>query len=72
MNPFRSLRDYEFFVYSLPGRFRQVSQSTLTVQQRGRYHAELAGEIHLHNGSRLNVYERLAWENDGVLTIVGY
>ena len=72
MNPFRSLRDYELFVYSLPGRFGQVAHSTLTVHQRGRYHAELAGEIHLHNGNRLSVYERLAWENDGPLTVVGY
>ena len=71
MNPFSSLREYERFVYSLPASFRQIAQSTLVVQQRGRFYAELVGELRFRGGHRMAVYERLAWD-EGPLTIVGY
>jgi hypothetical protein len=71
MNPFQSLRDYEIFVYSLPDQFPSVLYSMLVVAQRGRYYAELTGEIVFPNDFRLVVYERLSWDA-GSLLIEGY
>jgi hypothetical protein len=34
-NPFRTLEDYELFIYSLPGEFKSVRQSTLTLVRLG-------------------------------------
>ena len=62
MSPFQSLREYELFVYSLPDQFPRIVRSTLVVAQRGRYYAELAGEVLFPDGYRLNVYERLSWD----------
>ena len=71
MNPFRSLRDYEEYVYSLASQCSAITRSTLTVQRRGRMFADLRGEVLLANGRRLIVYERLAWDT-GPLAIIGY
>ena len=71
MNPFRSLREYEIFVYTLPQQFPRILRSTLTVARRGRQFAELTGELLFPGGHRLVVYERLAWDA-GSLTIEGY
>ena len=48
-----------------------VVRSTLTVQRRGRLYAELRGEVTLHNGHRMLVYERLAWDTSEI-AIIGY
>ena len=50
---------------------REFLRSSLVVAQRGRYFAELTGEVHFPTGYRLNVYERLSWEI-GPITIEGY
>lgn len=71
MNPFRSLRDYEQFVYTLPQRFPCILRSTLVIAQRGPLFAELTGEISLAQGYRLSVYERVSWDIEA-LTIQGY
>jgi len=71
MNPFRSLREYELFVYSLPEQFPAIGNSTLLLIQRGRTYAELAGELIFANGYRLVVFERLIWEK-GSIEIEGY
>lgn len=71
MRPFQSLREYERFVYSLADQFPRMLRSTLVVVQRGRYFAELTGEVLFPDGYRLNVYERLSWDA-GPLTIEGY
>lgn len=63
MNPFQSLRDYEYFVYTLPQQFPAIVASTLTVIQKGRLFAELTGELTFSAGYRLSVYELLAWNN---------
>ncbi|MEK7784699.1 MAG: DUF6516 family protein [Chloroflexota bacterium] len=63
MNPFQSLREYEVFIYTLQQQFPAVQSSTLVVAQRGRYLAELTGEVMFARGHRLSVYERLAWED---------
>ena len=71
MNALQSLRDYERFVYSLPAQCAAIRQSTLTIQRRGRQLAELRGELLFHNGCRLRIYERLAWDT-GAVVIAGY
>ncbi len=71
MNPFQSLREYELFVYALPQQFPRITRSTLVVAQRGRFYAEVNGEIAFSAGYRLNVYERLTWDT-GSLAIEGY
>ena len=57
MNPFRSLREYELYVYALPQQFLCIVRSTLVVAQRGRFYAEVNGEIAFSDAYRLNVYE---------------
>ncbi|HEY54290.1 MAG TPA: hypothetical protein G4N94_12640 [Caldilineae bacterium] len=71
MNPFRSLREYEVFVYTLPQQFPRLRYSTLIVAQRSRRFAELTGEISFSSDYRLVVYERLSWDV-GSLVIEGY
>lgn len=61
MNPFQSLREYERFVYTLQPQYTSIQNTTLVVAQRGRYYAELTGEVFFEEGYRLSVYERLAW-----------
>lgn len=71
MNTFRSLSDYEEFVYTLPQRYPCIAQSTLTVARRGRGIATVAGEVHFANGYRLSLYEVLTWD-DGPVSIQRY
>ena len=71
MNPFRSLREYEVFIYTLRQQFASLLYSTLIVAQRGPQYAELTGDIVLPAGYRLVVYERLTWDA-GPLVIEGY
>ena len=71
MNPFRSLREYEVFIYTLQHQFPLILGSTLTVIQRSSRFAELSGEITFPEGLRLAIYERLSWDA-GPLTIEGY
>ncbi len=71
MNPFQSLRQYEHFVYTLPHRFQNIRSSTLIIAQRGRFFAELTGEIIFSAEYRLSVYERLVWDT-GMLNIESY
>jgi hypothetical protein len=71
VNPFRSLRDYEVWIYSLPQRSSAIASSTLLLAQRGRQLAELTGEVVFSDGCRLVVYERLTWDA-GELLIEGY
>lgn len=71
MNPFRSLRDYELFIYTLPQQFSSVVRSTLIIAQRGPLFAILTGELIFSEGLRLIIYERLTWD-DGDLNIEGY
>lgn len=71
MNPFRSLADYEAFIYSLPDRHSSIMRSTLILVRRGRLMAELTGELAFARGIRLLVYERVTWDA-GSLVIEGY
>jgi hypothetical protein len=71
VNPFRSLPDYEEFIYALPQRYPCTVSSNLVVARRGANIATVAGEILLQGGRRLIVRERLSFETDGV-AIVSY
>jgi len=71
MAPFRSLRDYEKFVYTLRQRFPSIVRSTLTVIRRGKYRAEVMGELLFAAGIRLSVYEYITWD-EGPVVIEGY
>ena len=71
MSQFQSLREYELFVYTLAQRFTTIRSATLVVARRGRYLAELKGELAFSGEHRLAVYERLTWDT-GPLTIEGY
>ncbi|MDW8326692.1 MAG: DUF6516 family protein [Anaerolineales bacterium] len=67
MNPFRSLRDYEAFVYTLKQNFASVERSTLVVIRRGRRIAVVQGEVTFAQGFRLTVKERLSVQAEGLL-----
>lgn len=71
MSQFQSLREYELFVYTLSQHYPHLHYSTLVIAQRGRFLAELKGEIAFSGEHRLVVYERLTWDL-GQLTIEGY
>ena len=63
MNPFRSLRDYEEFIYTLPQRFPGIIlSSTLVVARRGARVAAVTGEIVFPQGYRLVIKERLTFD----------
>ena len=73
MNPFRSLRDYEEFVYTLPQSVPAIVASTLVVARRGARVATVAGEIVFRGGYRLVIRERLTFEAGSlVLQRYGY
>lgn len=70
MNPFRSLADYEAFIYTLPQRYSTIRRSTLVVVRRGDSVAIVHGEIEFSQGVRLIVREKVSFartdgENEG-------
>jgi hypothetical protein len=71
MSRFSSLPEYEQFIYNLLQDFPAILRSTLVLVKRGRYFAEVRGELAFADDHRLVVYERLRWD-DGPLTIVRY
>jgi hypothetical protein len=62
MNPFQSLADYEAFIYQLRNNFSVIRRSTLVVVRRGATIAVLGGELEFAQGRRLQVRERLTFE----------
>ena len=72
-NPFRTLEDYELFLYTLPERFQSIRQSTVTLVRRGASLARVAGEIHFDGAFRLVVVERIvADRTPAVIDAYGY
>jgi len=67
VNAFRSLRDYETFVYTLPERYANIVTSTLVVAREGASVATVAGEIIFDSGHHLVVKERLTFGGGGVV-----
>lgn len=71
MNPYRSLREYEEFIYTLPQRFSSIGYSTLAVIRRGARLVAVTGEIMFPGGYRLVVRERLTLDA-GLLVLRRY
>ena len=67
MKIFRSLSDYEEFVYTLQQRYSGIVRSTLVIARRGSGVATLTGELLLESGHRLAVYEILTWDSGPVI-----
>jgi hypothetical protein len=67
MNPFRSFRDYEEFVYTLQQQFPSIKSSSLVVIRRGKRVALLQGELLFNDGYRIVIRERLAYDDDAVV-----
>jgi hypothetical protein len=62
VNPYRSLRSYEEFIYTLPQQFPFLISSTLVVARRGARMVTVSGEIRFPRGYRLVVKERLTFD----------
>ena len=72
MNPFRSLREYERFVYTLRVHYPSIRRSTLTVIRRGAAVARLTGELEIGD-LRIFVREKLSFVNEpGQIISYGY
>ncbi len=59
---FRTLEDYELFLYSLAERFTSIRLSTLTWVRRGASLGRVAGELHFDHDFRLVVRERIVFD----------
>jgi hypothetical protein len=55
VNPFRSLLEYEAFLYALPEQYGSIVSSTLVVVRRSANQATIGGEIIFARGYRLVV-----------------
>lgn len=70
-DPFRTIEDYELFVYSLVDRFSSVVRSSLACIRRGSTLARVTGELYFEHEVRLVVRERLVFDRLPVV-IDGY
>ena len=61
MNPFRTLADYELFLYSLPEQFPAIRHTTITLVCLGASLARVSGELHFDGGFRLVIRERVLY-----------
>jgi len=60
-HPFRTIEDYELFLYSLEQRFPVIKRSTVILVRRGVSLARVSGEIYFDHGVRLAVRERILY-----------
>ena len=60
-DPFRTIGDYELFLYHLPEQFSTIQRSTLVLSRRGATLARVAGELSFDHGFRLVLRERLVY-----------
>jgi hypothetical protein len=59
--PFRTIEDYELFLYTLADRYAVVLRSTVTLVRRGSTLARVAGELFFAHDIRLVVRERILY-----------
>lgn len=64
---FRTLEDYELFLYTLADRFASVRRSTVALIRRGTSLARVAGEIFFDREVRLVVRERLLYDRTPII-----
>jgi len=62
VNLFRSLHDYEEFVYTLQQTCPDIIQSTLVIARKGYGMAVLESDLLFSGGRRLSIYEILTWD----------
>jgi hypothetical protein len=67
MNPFQSLHNYEEFIYTLKQKFPSVQVSNVVLVRRGKRMATLQGEILFAEGYRINLRERLTFDEELVV-----
>lgn len=73
MNPLRTDKDYELFIYSLVERFPLVKRSTIIFVRRGISLARVAGELFFDHGIRMVVRERFLYHcSPAVIEWYGY
>jgi hypothetical protein len=60
-NPFRTIEDYELFLYTLKQQFPFIRHSTLILTRRGTSLARVSGELQFDHGIRLIVRERILY-----------
>lgn len=61
-DPFRTLEDYELFLYTLAENYPAVQNSTVTLIRQGSTLARVAGELHFDNDIRLVIRERVVYQ----------
>ena len=72
-DPFRSIDDYELYIYTLAEMFAIVQRSTVVVVRRGATLARVEGEIYFDQDIRLVVRERLLFDRQpGLIDSYGY
>jgi hypothetical protein len=59
---FRSIEDYELFLYTLADQYPSVARSTLALVRIGISMGKVSGEVYFHNGIHLSVRERLLFD----------
>jgi hypothetical protein len=64
---FRTIEDYELFLYTLIDRFPEVQRSTVVLVRRGSTLARVAGELLLAHNFRLVLRERLLYRRSSVV-----
>jgi hypothetical protein len=60
--PFRTVQDYELFLYTLTEQYPSVERSTLALIRIATSMARISGELHCRNGIRIVVRERLLFD----------
>ncbi len=59
--PFRTVEDYELFLYTLKDQFPSIRRSTVTLVRRGTTLARVVGELYFDHDVRLVIRERLIY-----------
>ena len=65
--PFRTVEDYELFLYTLVDHFPAVQRSTVALVRRGSTLARVAGELFFAHNIRLVLRERLLYHRSSVV-----
>lgn len=66
-NPFRTLADYELFLYSLPQQFPAIRRSTMTLVRMGATLARVSGELYFDGDFRLVIRERVLYHRQPIV-----
>jgi hypothetical protein len=72
-NVFRTLEDYELFLYTLTQQFPSVRYSTITLVRRGSSLARVVGELTFEYQIRLVLRERILYDRlPAIIDFYGY